>query len=120
MVSTPSRPAGQHHFRTHFLSGFVLVLALHVVACVLANVAVAQLAVSGIVDAEREPWSIGPGMFLGLLQLVYVVPLMWLARRHGQTAFAAGVRTCAAVTFMLNAACWGLLEAVSMSDSQAP
>jgi hypothetical protein len=46
-------------------------------------------------------------LLIGLTQLVYMVPAIVIALRRGRTSLAKGLIIGAAVTFLLNAACWG-------------
>ncbi len=63
-----------------------------------------------IVTGERGPeLGILPVMYIGLSQLVYMIPAIWIARRKGETETAKGLIIGASLTFLLNAACNGLL-----------
>jgi hypothetical protein len=53
------------------------------------------------------PGYLGPLPFVGVAQLLYVVPLFVLARRRGRTRLAQGLAVRAGITVLLNAACWG-------------
>ena len=44
---------------------------------------------------------------IGISQLLYVIPMVLWAKRRGRKAFASGVIIGAAITFLLNGACWG-------------
>lgn len=46
---------------------------------------------------------------IGLVQLVWVVPAIVIAVRKGQRGIARGIAILAAVVFLLNAGCWGLV-----------
>lgn len=48
-------------------------------------------------------------MFIGLAQLPYVLFWYFFFRRRGETATCQGVLIGAAITFLLNAACTGLV-----------
>jgi hypothetical protein len=48
----------------------------------------------------------------GLSQLIWLVPLWIWFRRKGETESAKGVILAAAITFLLNSACWGLIWSV--------
>lgn len=45
---------------------------------------------------------------IGIVQLAWLVPLALRFRRMGQMETVKGVVIAGAITFMLNAACWGL------------
>lgn len=49
------------------------------------------------------------GMFIGVAQVLWGVPLAIWARGRGRTAFSQGVLAAMAMVFMLNAACFGIL-----------
>ena len=49
-----------------------------------------------------------PLMYIGLSQLVYMIPAILVARRKGETETAKGLIIGASLTFLLNAACTGL------------
>jgi hypothetical protein len=46
--------------------------------------------------------------FLGVVQILYMVPAVIIARRRDQPNVAKGLIIGAVVTFLLNAACWAL------------
>ncbi len=102
-----------------FLAGFGAILVLHVVACLVTSQLIMILPALGIVDSKgNSDWGVVWSIYLlGVVQLVYVVPLARVVHRHGGTALAQGMRTCAAVTFLLNAACWGVIV---YGSQQAP
>jgi ABC-type Fe3+-siderophore transport system permease subunit len=50
-----------------------------------------------------------PMMYVGLSQLVYMIPAILIARRKGETETAKGLIVGASITFLLNATCNGLL-----------
>jgi hypothetical protein len=43
---------------------------------------------------------------IGLLQLVYILPLYFMFRRKGKTATAIGLVVAACFTALLSSACW--------------
>lgn len=45
----------------------------------------------------------------GLTQLLYMVPAMVIAHKKGQPGILRGIAIITAVSFLLNAGCWGLL-----------
>ncbi len=93
-----------------FIGGFMLLLGLHVVACVAAAGMIVGLASLEVIKPDYALLAMAPPLAIGGLQLVYVVPLLLVAWRRGFGPFAYGIVACAALTFMLNAACWGLLS----------
>jgi hypothetical protein len=82
--------------------GIVLLIPLHVVGQ-------GVIFAIGMLTSE----ALGPVSLLGigLSQLVYVVPAAVVAKRRGAPAVAKGLLIAAAVTFLLNAACFGLVFA---------
>jgi hypothetical protein len=50
--------------------------------------------------------------FIGVVQLIYVVPLFFYFKRAGQTRTAKGLVIAASITALLNASCWGVLFGV--------
>jgi hypothetical protein len=82
-------------------AGLGLTLLFHFV------VQVSTLFILGtIVTGERGlELSLLPVMYIGLSQLVYMIPAIWIARRKGETETAKGLIIGASLTFLLNAAC---------------
>lgn len=76
------------------LLGILLVGALHIIQLLVGYLFPAILANSFF--------------FIGLTQLVYVIPAILIARSQGRSDIVAGIIIGAAVTFLLNAACYGL------------
>ena len=52
-------------------------------------------------------------LLIGISQLVYMVPAIVIARRRGRPDLVQGLAIGLAVTFLLNAGCWGLFGAAS-------
>jgi hypothetical protein len=50
-------------------------------------------------------------IFVGLSQLVYIIPAIVVYRREGRSGMVKGLIIVAAITFLLNAACTGLFFA---------
>ena len=50
-----------------------------------------------------------PLMYVGLSQLVYMIPAILIARRKGESTTAKGLIIGASLTFLLNCACSGFL-----------
>jgi hypothetical protein len=46
---------------------------------------------------------------IGLTQLLYVIPGIIIASRKGRKGIVKGIIIMAAITFLLNAACWGFI-----------
>jgi hypothetical protein len=45
---------------------------------------------------------------IGLIQLLYILPLYFTFRRQGKTATATGLVIAASVTALINCACWSV------------
>lgn len=45
---------------------------------------------------------------IGLIQLIYVLPLYFLFKQKGKTDTAKGIVIAASITAFLNASCWGI------------
>jgi hypothetical protein len=57
-----------------------------------------------------EPYSgITFALVIGVSQIVYLGPAMWILYRRGKPDTVKGVGIAAAVTFLLNAACFGVV-----------
>ncbi len=54
-------------------------------------------------------WLFVPLLFIGVAQLVWMVPIVLVFRSKGETETVKGVVIVAAVVAILNASCWGLL-----------
>ena len=85
--------------------GLLAGIALHVVVGGLLVLAL------NLVNPE-----IGAGILVacGLAQLVYMLPAIGMARVRGLNGIVRGLQLVAALTFLLNASCWGLVM-VSLS-----
>src|SRR5713226_8350659 len=80
--------------------GLGLTLMLHVVAQV-ATVFI----LGAIISGERGLYlAFLPMMYIGVSQLVYMIPAILIARRKGETETAKGLIVGASLTFLLNAA----------------
>ena len=77
------------------LTGILLVGALHLLQLLVGFIFPPVLAFSFF--------------FIGLTQLVYVIPAILIVRRKGRPDIVKGIIIGAAVTFLLNAACYGLI-----------
>jgi hypothetical protein len=85
--------------------GVLLALALHVGFQLTAYFAALPSTGSGHLASLD---ALLPLFVIGLSQLVYLLPAWMILRRRGLSAHAKGVAIVMAVTFLLNAACWGL------------
>jgi hypothetical protein len=88
--------------------GIGLALLLHLLQIPLA---VLVGFVSCLIDANGYCWLAGifPPLVIAVSQVVYVVPALVIAVRRGRRGLAKGIAIGAAATFMLNAACFGML-----------
>ena len=64
---------------------------------------------TGVATAIIVPLMLAPLLFIGVGQVVYVGPAFWWAKRRGLVRLAQGLLIGAGITFLLNAACWGLM-----------
>ena len=123
-VPPPAPPASPPPGRGGgFLPGLGLSVLLHVLQLPLWIVAgTVLLAVQTLTSSgqTRENFalyvSIAAGvclLLIGISQLVYMVPAIVLARRRGRADLVQGLAIGLAVTFLLNAGCWGLFGAAS-------
>ena len=68
--------------RNSFLRGFVMVMLLHILQIVFLT---------------------GPSLFLvGVTQLLYVIPIAWLAYKRLETRRLHGILTAAGITILIN------------------
>lgn len=61
------------------------------------------------VGGDVAGFGLGTVFFLGVTQLVYMLPAWILCRRRGWHGVAVGLVIGAAVTFLLNSACFGIV-----------
>ncbi len=73
------------------------------------------LAISVGVSIVTAPM-VAPALVIGLIQLLWVIPMVRSFRRKGETETAKGMIIQAAVVAMLNATCWGAVF-ISMSST---
>ena len=86
-------------------SGLGVTLVLHM----LVQVAAFFILVT-IVSGERGlELAILPLGYIGVSQLVYMIPVIFIARRKGETETFKGLIIGASITFLLNAACNALV-----------
>ena len=63
-----------------------------------------------VVNSEEGlMWVVYPMMYMGLTQLVYMIPAILIFRSRGATEIAKGLIVGASMTFLLNATCNGFL-----------
>ena len=89
------------------LAGLAMTVAMHVVL-------IAFCITFGL-GLERQIRMVGTVLYfaafgLGVSQLIYMVPAILIARRRGRRAVAKGLIIGAAVTFILTAACWAVVN----------
>jgi hypothetical protein len=94
--------------RTDVLLGFLAVPVLHVVGLFGLGVA---LGLGSFVIGDDVAGGIGMFALLciGVAQVAWVGPFLLWTRRLGRPGLAQGALIAAAITFFLNAACWGLI-----------
>jgi hypothetical protein len=80
--------------------GLLIGIGLHIVAGGLILLAIS------LVDQE---YSAGALVVCGLTQLIYLVPAMLIERSKQRPKIVRGIVLVAAITFLLNASCWGLV-----------
>jgi hypothetical protein len=74
---------------------------------IIASIAIAT-AMMGILEVLSVPFfAVAAGIGLG--QFLWIVPLYLRSKRTGATETAKGLVIAAAITFLLNAGCWGLI-----------
>ncbi len=80
--------------------GVLIAIGMHVVLAPLLSVLI------GLVDQDFALMVI---VCCGLAQLLYMVPAMLFARAKGYPGIMRGIVLVTAITFLLNAGCWGLI-----------
>jgi hypothetical protein len=79
--------------------GFLLGCGLHIVAIPLL-----------LLISTAESSALGAVLFVGLAQLIYMIPAFFVAKSKGVSRdFLKGLVLSAVVVFILNAACFGIL-----------
>ena len=53
--------------------------------------------------------SLAPLLFIGVIQWIYVIPLMIWYLRSGRKPMAQGLLIGAGITLLINGSCWGVL-----------
>jgi hypothetical protein len=51
---------------------------------------------------------------IGLVQAAWIIPMVVTFRKSGKRETAKGVIIAAAITFLLNAGCWGLVATIGL------
>jgi len=85
-------------------AGLGLTLLFHVVAAI-----VMVIILLAVPDERSAEFMFYPLLYMGLSQLAYMVPAILICRRRGSTETAKGMIIGASITFLLSAACTGLL-----------
>ena len=86
-------------------AGLGLTLVFHL----LAQVPTFFLLLLIVTGEEGLILAFGPLMYIGLSQLLYMIPAVLIFRRRGDTETAKGLIVGASITFLLNATCNGLV-----------
>lgn len=64
--------------------------------------------------------TMGVGLFIllgiGLVQAAWIIPMVESFRKSGQRETMKGIIVAAALTFLLNAGCWGLVATTGISQ----
>jgi len=96
-------PAVPLHDRGSILRGFGIAAAVNVGAVILGAITIVAFV----------------GIFLllgiGLIQAAWIIPLIVHFRKMGKPETAKGVIIAAAITFLLNAGCYGLIAVVGLN-----
>jgi len=95
------RTEGPTPFNADVLRGILLALGLHLVVGLLVFFVVPEF-----LDLE---WYIVAVSCFGLSQFLYIGPLMLYARKLKRPGLFRGLLLVAALTFLVNAGCWGLI-----------
>ena len=85
--------------------GFLLGLALNVAVIWIGFLISSQLPYNATLDRIGSYGLV----LIGASQLLWQVPAIVLLRRRGNKVLALGMILAAAITALLNAACWGLM-----------
>ena len=86
------------------LAGFGLGAAVNVGAAIVGVATIA--AVVGIIIL----------LGIGLLQAAGIIPMVMSFRKSGKRETAKGVIIAAAITFLLNAGCWGMVATIGLGS----
>ncbi len=80
--------------------GFGLALLLHLIQI--------PIAILFIALASDPYFFLVPPMFIGISQLVYIIPALLIAHKLGKPHIVKGLLIGASLSFLLNAACAGM------------
>jgi ABC-type Fe3+-siderophore transport system permease subunit len=88
----------EYRYKGSLGAGLVVTVALHML----------QIPIAVILAVIQADFFLTPLMFIGLSQLVYIIPAIIRYRRKGESETVKGLIAGASVTFLLNAACTGM------------
>lgn len=106
--SPPSRPIVPEPDRGSLFGGIALGFLANIGSCI-ASALLGTVFMSGAEPLSVPFFAVPFG--IGLAQLLWIIPLYRSRRRRGATETAKGLIVAGAITFLLNAACWGLIVA---------
>jgi Na+/proline symporter len=106
----PDRPYPPDRGDTDVWVGLALTVGLHLALVVAAVVIAVGGGDSGLIVAAAAV------LFIGVSQLLYIVPAVVIARRRGRPGLAKGLIIGAALTFLLNSACWFVVYPEGIRD----
>lgn len=89
--------------------GLVATIPLHIILLPVTILLWSVATCTGGLDEWCETAGIYPFLFIGGVQLVYMIPAILAAWLTGRTGLMQGLLIGAALTLTLNAACWGLI-----------
>lgn len=75
----------------------------------LFNVLAGAVLLFALATVLANEWVVYLMMYMGLTQLIYMIPAILSCRRRGANETAKGMIIGVSITFLLNAACSGLL-----------
>lgn len=92
----PDEYQDENRYKGSFRYGLVVTLGLHLL----------QIPMNIIFGLT--PFFMGPLIFIGVSQLIYMIPAIIYFKRQGESETVKGLITGASVTLLLNAACTGI------------
>jgi hypothetical protein len=104
--SPPSRPIVPTPDHGSLFGGIALGFLANIGGCIAAAL-LGTVFMNGAETLSLPFFAIPFG--IGLAQSLWIIPLYRSKRRSGATETAKGLIVAAAITFLLNAACWGAL-----------